>query len=205
MGASYNNEISVPAHRLSLEEKLFFLISGVITSVPLTLFVGSFTDSLCVVLPLTYATVCSVAIFTPFIEEFAKAYPLFYRHGETERSLFSLGFLVGLGFGFTEFLLYVIVLRGSLLLRLPGIFFHAASTSITAYGIATKRPWVFYLIAVTLHFANNVAAIFNPFWIVVGPVAITITYLCSWYLYRQTSERFVENNQPHEVPNAPSK
>jgi len=196
MGTSNDNEISFSAHRPSLKEKLFFLISGFITSVPLTLFVGNFTDSLCVVLPLTYATICSVAIFTPFVEEFAKAYPLFYRHGETERSLFSLGFLVGLGFGFTEFLLYVIVLRGSLLIRLPGIFFHAASTSITAYGIATRRAWVFYLIAVALHFANNAAAIFDPLWIVVGPVAITITYLCSWYLYRQTRERFIDDNQP---------
>jgi RsiW-degrading membrane proteinase PrsW (M82 family) len=183
-----SNDVSVPVHRPSLKEKLFFLISGVITSVPLTLFVSNFTDSLCVVLPLTYATICSVALFTPFVEEFAKAYPLFYRHGETVKSLFTLGFLVGLGFGLTEFLLYVIVLRGSVLIRLPGIFFHAASTSITAYGIATKRAWVFYLIAVALHFANNVAAIFDPFWIVVGPVAIAITYLCSWYLYRQTSE-----------------
>ena len=103
MGASHANEFSGSIHRPSLEEKLFFLSSGVITSVPLTLFVGTFTDSLCVVLPLTYATICSVAIFTPFIEEFAKAYPLFYRHGETERSLFSLGFLVGLGFGLKQF------------------------------------------------------------------------------------------------------
>lgn len=194
MGASQANEISDSIHRPSLEEKLFFLSSGVITSVPLTLFVGTFADSLCVVLPLTYATICSVAIFTPFIEEFAKAYPLFYRHGETEKSLFSLGFLVGLGFGITEFLLYVLVLNGSTFVRLPGILFHAASTSITAYGIATKRPWVFYLIAVTLHFANNIAAIFSPLWFVVGPVTIAITYFYSWYLYSRTSEKTIENN-----------
>jgi RsiW-degrading membrane proteinase PrsW (M82 family) len=188
-----SQDIPVPVHRLGLEEKLFFLISGVITSVPLTLFVETFTDSLCIVLPIGYATICSVALFTPFVEEFAKAFPLFYRHGETERSLFSLGFLVGLGFGITEFLLYVIVLHGSLLIRLPGIFFHAASTSITAYGIATRRTWVFYLIAVALHFTNNIAALSSSFWILVGPVAIAITYFFSWYLYRQTSERFIED------------
>ena len=194
MGASHANGYSGSGHRLSLEEKLFFLLSGVITSVPLTIFVGTFTDSLCIVLPLSYATICSVAIFTPFIEEFAKAYPLFYRHGETERSIFSLGFLVGLGFGITEFLLYVLVLRGSILLRLPGIFFHATSTSITAYGIATRRPWVFYLIAVGLHFANNIAALFDPFWIIVGPVAIVVTYSFAWYLYRKTSEKFIDDH-----------
>jgi RsiW-degrading membrane proteinase PrsW (M82 family) len=196
MGTFSENKIPVSVHRLSLEEKLFFFISGVITSVPLTLFVETFADSICIVLPMGYATICSVAIFAPFVEEFAKAFPLFYRHGETERSLFTLGFLVGLGFGFTEFLLYVVVLHGSLLIRLPGIFFHAASTSITAYGIAKRRAWVFYLVAVVLHFTNNVAAIFDPFWIVVGPAAIIITYFCSWYLYRQTSEKYIDDNQP---------
>ena len=129
-----------------------------------------------------------------FVEEFAKAYPLFYRHGETERSLFSLAFMVGLGFGVTEFLLYVLVLRGSIILRLPGIFFHACSTSITAYGIATKKPWIFYLIAVCLHFANNIAALFDPFWIAVGPIVIAVTYFYAWHLYRKTSEKFIDNH-----------
>ena len=115
MGTAHDNEVSVLGHRLSLDEKLFFLISGIITSVPLTLFVGTLTDSLCIILPLSYASICSVAIFTPFIEEFAKAYPLFYRHGETERSLFTLGFFVGLGFGLTEFILFVVVLGQPLL------------------------------------------------------------------------------------------
>jgi RsiW-degrading membrane proteinase PrsW (M82 family) len=195
MRTVHDKEFSISGHRVSMEEMLFFLISGIVTSVPLTLFAGTFTDSLCVVLPLGYATICSVAIFTPFIEEFAKAYPLFYRHCETERSLFSLGFLVGLGFGLTEFFVYVMVLSGSVLIRLPGVFFHAASTSITAYGIATRRTWVFYLLAVVLHFANNVAAIFDPIWVLVGPVAIALTCLCSWYLYRRTSERFIEDNR----------
>jgi hypothetical protein len=91
--------------------------------------------------------------------------------------------------------LYVMVFGGSVLIRLPGLFFHAASTSITAYGIATRKTWIFYLIAVALHFANNVAALFDPFWIIVGPAAIALTVLVSWYLYQRTSERFIENNQ----------
>lgn len=194
MATINRNQIKISPHRLTLDEKIFFLLSGVITSVPLTIFVGTFTDSLCIVLPMGYATICSVAIFTPFVEEFAKAYPLFYRHGETERSVFSLGFFVGLGFGFTEFLLYVVVLQGSLLVRLPGIFFHAASTSITAYGIGKKRAWIFYLLAVALHFTNNIAAIFDPFWILIGPLTISFTYWCSWYLYHKTSEKYIDEN-----------
>jgi hypothetical protein len=190
--ASEENKVSVFVHRPSLQEKLFFLLSGIITSVPLTLFVGTFTDSLCISLPIFYAQICSTVIFTPFVEEFAKAFPLFYRHGETTRSLFSLGFIVGLGFGFTEFLIYVFALGQSILIRLPGIFFHAASTSITAYGIGTHRTLPFYLIAVGLHFAINFAATFPSIWIIVGPTAIAITYYLSWYLYKRTSETFTE-------------
>ncbi|MEJ2240559.1 MAG: PrsW family glutamic-type intramembrane protease [Candidatus Bathyarchaeota archaeon] len=129
------NAVTVIVHRPDLQEKLFFLLSGIITSVPLTLFVGTFTDSLCISLPMFYSQICSVAFFTPFIEEFSKAFPLFYRHCETTRSLFTLGFVVGLGFGFTEFLLYVFALGQPIFVRLPAIFFHAATTSITAYGL----------------------------------------------------------------------
>ena len=192
MGTS--DAISVSVHRPDLQEKLFFLLSGIITSVPLTLFVGTFTDSLCVALPIFYAQVCSIALFAPFVEEFAKVFPLFYRHGETTKSIFSLGFIVGLGFGFTEFLLYVFVLDQPILVRLPAIFFHAASTSITAYGIGTRRPWLFYLIAVGLHFAVNFAALFSSLWILVGPAAIAVTYYLSWLLYNRTSETFPEKN-----------
>jgi RsiW-degrading membrane proteinase PrsW (M82 family) len=194
MESSEENRISVSVHRPDLKEKLFFLLSGIITSVPLTLFVGTFTDSLCISLPIFYAQLCSIAVFTPFVEEFAKAFPLFYRHGETTRSLFLLGFIVGLGFGFTEFFLYIFALGQSIFVRLPGIFFHAASTSITAYGIGTNRPWLFYLVAVGLHFAINFAALFSSIWIVVGPIAISVTYLLSWRLYKQTSETFVAQN-----------
>jgi len=189
-----DNKTIVPVHRPDLKEKIFFFISGILTSVPLTLFIGRFTDSLCVVwrVPIFYATLCSTAIFAPLIEEFAKAYPLFYRHGETERSVFTLGFLVGLGFGIPEFFIYVLALGVSIPLRLPGIFFHAASTSITAYGIATKRIAQFYLIAVVLHFSNNFSALFGPFWFIGGVAAVAVTYLLSWRLYRKTSERIVD-------------
>ena len=187
--SSDQHKISVPVHRPSLKEKLFFFLSGILTSVPLTLFVGTFTDSLCISLPLFYSQICSIAIFTPFVEEFAKAYPLFYRHGETTRSLFSLGFIVGLGFGFTEFILYVFALNQPILVRLPGIFFHAASTSITAYGIGNHKPLPFYLIAVGLHFVINFSTLFD-YGLIIGPAAIVFTYYLSWRLYKKTSETF---------------
>ncbi len=143
-------------------------------------------------LSILYATLISTAILGPLTEEFAKAYPLFYRHGETEKSIFTLGFLVGLGFGISEFFVYVLMLGAPILVRLPGIFFHAASTSITTYGIATNRPVRFYLIAVVLHFSNNFSALFGPFWYIGGAAAVVATCFLSWRLYRKTSERIVK-------------
>jgi RsiW-degrading membrane proteinase PrsW (M82 family) len=174
------------AHRPSRREYIFFLISGIIVSVPLTLFTGTFTNQLCFILPLFYAQICSVAIFTPFIEEFAKAYPLFYRHGESDRSLFILGFLTGLGFGISEFMLYVFQLGAPIFIRLPGLFFHAASTSITAYGITKNKPLPFYIIAVALHFLNNLSSFFGAFWYIGGTSAIIASYSLSWRLFRRT-------------------
>ena len=181
-------------HRPDLKEKIFFFISGIIISVPFTVFIQNFADFFCVRLPIFYSTLCSIAILAPLIEEFAKAYPLFYRHNETERSLFTLGFYVGLGFGFFEFILYVIYLGVPIYFRLPGIFFHAASTSIIAYGIATRRPFRFYLLAVVLHFANNFFAIFGLFWYIGGIGSIVITYFLSLHFYKRTTEKVIDND-----------
>lgn len=183
--------MTITPHKPDFRERLFFFISGIIISVPFTLFVGTLTRALCVLMTVFFASICATTLFTPLIEEFAKAYPLFYRHGETERSLFSLGFLVGLGFGISEFFLYVLVLDAPIPLQLPGLFFHAASTSITTYGIANKRSLQFYLIAVALHALNNFSAFFGLFWFIGGIVAVVISYFLSWLLYRKTSGEFV--------------
>jgi RsiW-degrading membrane proteinase PrsW (M82 family) len=188
METNRENAITILVHRPNLQEKLFFFLSGIVTSVPLTIFVANFTDIFCISLPMFFAQICSIVIFTPFVEEFAKAFPLFYRHGETTRSLFILGFIVGLGFGFSEFILYVFVLGQPVSIRLPAIFFHAATTSITAYGIGTNRPWFFYLVAVGLHFLINLSSLLSSFWIIFGPIAVSVTYLLSWYLYNRTTE-----------------
>ena len=191
-------EVVIPVHRPATKEKLFFFLSGIISSIPLTLFVSQFADALVSSLPPVYAVLFASVIFAPFMEEFAKAFPLLYRHGETSRSIFILGLLVGLGFVLVEFLLYVFVLGFPFVYRLPALLFHGASTSITAYGIATKRAPMFYLIAVALHFANNFSAfvqfavdpnaLFGPWSIGVYGVMFTTLYL-SWWLYTKTSEK----------------
>jgi len=201
MAALQDKHTVVPLHKPPLREKFFFFASGVISSIPLTLFVEQFTNSLVGSLQPSYAILVSAVILAPFIEEFAKAFPLFYRHGETIRSIFTLGFLVGLGFGIVEFFIYVVLLNVPVILRLPGIFFHAATTSITAYGIATKRPASFYFISVFLHFANNFTAFLRSSvdpstilgsWFILAYVATAATYYLSWYLYGKTSDRIAD-------------
>ncbi|WP_179294020.1 PrsW family glutamic-type intramembrane protease [Candidatus Methanoperedens nitratireducens] len=181
----------IPLHRPGSKEKLFFLSAGLIVSIPFTVFVNAFSSRLCFLLPVFYAEICATAIFAPFIEEFAKVYPLFYRHGETEKSIFTLGFLVGMGFGITEFMIYVFGAGAPVSVRFLGIFFHAASTSITAYGIAIKRTVPFYMVAVLLHLLYNFFTFLGPLWLIGGPVALITVFYLSWYLYGKTQEKLV--------------
>jgi RsiW-degrading membrane proteinase PrsW (M82 family) len=193
MPAIEHGKVTIPVHKPSLKERIFFFISGVIVSIPMAVFfesLASFFPSYYYSLPEPYASVLSIAILAPIIEEFGKAYPLFYRHGETKKSVMNLGFLVGLGFGITEFLEYVLIVRVSPILRLPGIFFHAANTSIVAYGIANKKSATFYLVAVALHFSYNIAALFDPFQFLIL-IIFLLTLLLFGYLYEKTPETFI--------------
>jgi len=191
-GMETEQKMVMSVHKPDIKEKIFFFISGLLVSVPFTLFFSSFTDSLCVALPLFFAEVCSAVIFAPFIEEFAKVFPLYYRHGETERSIMTLAILTGLGFGVTEFVLYVFTLGAPFISRIPGLIFHASSAGITAYGIAKKKPLRFYLVAVSLHLANNLFALFGASLLYLPAVAVLVaTYLLAWRLYQRTSETIV--------------
>lgn len=135
-------------------------------------------------------TLISSIIFAPLIEEFAKAYPLFYRHGETSRSIFNLGVMVGTGFGIVELITYVSI-GAAVISRLPGIFFHPISTSITAYGIAKNRPLLFYIVAVSLHFTYNLLVLTLPFGFSPAVFVTIITLLISWQLRKRTKEQIV--------------
>lgn len=180
------------SHKPSLGEMLFFLSSGVIASIPMALFFEPSTEFLRNFFPSFQAEVLAVAVLAPIIEEFAKAYPLFYRHGESQKSLFMLGLLVGLGFGITEFFAYVLLLGVSPIVRVPGVLFHAALTSIVAYGIATKRSAVFYLMAVFFHSSVNFLAILDlpglPY-----ALLLAAAFILSFLLYMKTSERMIDH------------
>ena len=140
----------ISIHKPSFKEYSFFFISGILVSIPFTLFFSQFY-------PL-FPSALAIIVLAPFIEELAKVFPLFYRHGETERSYVVLGVLIGLGFGISEFVLYVFFQGVPFFVRIPGVIFHASSAAITAYGIAKKNPWPYYLISVSLHVANNLFA-----------------------------------------------
>jgi len=186
-------EVVIKLHKPDASEMLFFFLCGVIISGPLTLFIYQYTDSLLIGLDPFIVALISRTFFAPFIEEFSKAYPLFYRHGETQRSIFDLAVLVGLGFGIVELLTYVSVLGVPIIYRLPGLFFHPASTSIIAYGIATKRPLPFYLFAVLLHFFNNYFALTltSPFPLLSSTFVVAVAVFTSWQLRTRTKEKIV--------------
>jgi len=190
MSDAESSRTLIPFHRPSLKEKLFFLSSGIVVSIPIAFFFEPTAGFLSNYFPGFASEVLAIAVFAPIIEEFAKAYPLFYRHGESQRSIMMLGFLVGLGFGITEFFEYVVILNVPILVRLPGIFFHGATATTIGYGIATRRPAAFYLISVLLHFSINFLAIYG----VSGPpyaIVLTVTYVLPIILYKRASEEMI--------------
>ncbi|MCL5949431.1 MAG: PrsW family intramembrane metalloprotease [Candidatus Bathyarchaeota archaeon] len=172
----------IPLHKPTLKELAFFFSSGILVSIPFALFFSQFYTF--------FPAALAVVIFAPFIEELAKVFPLFYRHGEAERSYVVLGILIGLGFGISEFVLYVFFLGAPPVTRVPGVVFHASSAATTAYGIAKKNPLPYYLLAVTLHIANNFFALAGDiFFGVFAELLVLITvYLLAWRFYHQASK-----------------
>ena len=159
-------------------------------SVPITLFISGFADPLLSGLG-SSAILVSTAFFAPFIEEFSKIFPLYYRHGETQRSIMRLALAVGLGFGLVEMVTYVTVLGAPIPPRLPGLLFHPATTAIAAYGVATRKSLIYYLLAVALHFANNFIALTVPLPISVSVIVAAAAVWIAWRLYQKTKEEFI--------------
>lgn len=172
----------IPLHKPSTRELIFFFSCGILVSFPFVLFFNS-------VYPF-FPIALVIIVLGPFIEELAKVFPLFYRHGETERSIVTLGVLIGLGFGISELVLDVFFYGQPLIARIPGVIFHASSAGITAYGIAKKNPLPYYLIAAILHITNNFLAVVNTG--ILGWIAVTIVlvvaYLLAGRFYRQASK-----------------
>jgi RsiW-degrading membrane proteinase PrsW (M82 family) len=173
----------IPIHKPSKKELVFFFATGIVVSIPFAAFFEAFFPSTAL------ASLLLIIVGAPFIEELAKVFPLFYRHGETERSIVTLGLFIGLGFGVAEFAEYVAFSQASPIARLPGIIFHASSATITAYGVAKNNPIPYYLIAVFLHLANNFLAVVNDlFSFFIELLVLITTYLLAyryWHMARK--------------------
>jgi RsiW-degrading membrane proteinase PrsW (M82 family) len=193
--AKYTREecLLIPFHKPDAKEKIFFFLSGTIMSIPLTLFAETISAYFLNARPAFFYTELVLAtIIAPLIEEFFKAYPLFYRHGETEKSILALGFYTGLGFGLIEFLLYTFVYDAPFVVRFFLIFFHAANTSILAYGIAKKKSVRFFFIAAMLHFLYNFSAYLGNSWFLVGLICVPLSVLTALFLRLKTTEKIIE-------------
>ncbi len=186
---SVRKECVIPIHRPKPVEMAFFFFCGVIMSVSITLVVASLLDPLVSVFDKFVAELIATAFFAPFIEEFSKIFPLYYRHGETQRSILNLAIMVGLGFAIVELLEYVLLFGVPVPYRIPGLFFHPSTTAIAAYGIATKRPFPFYLVAVSLHFGTNFLAIVNPFPISGSILVVGLAVFLAYTFYTKTKEK----------------
>ncbi len=162
-----------------LGERIFFFISGIIVGVPVAVFFESVTH--------LWFTILGIStIIAPLIEEFAKANSLFYHYEKSGQVLVRLGLLAGLGFGIAEFFVYIS--RGvPFLIRLPAIGFHAAGTSIVGYGVYRHKTIRYFLLAVLLHFLNNVFASLGWLWLIGGLSVTVLSYFLAWKFYRQAS------------------
>jgi RsiW-degrading membrane proteinase PrsW (M82 family) len=173
----------IPLHRPSKKELIFFFASGILVSIPFAYFFES-------LVPAGFSSTLLIVLLAPFIEELAKVFPLFYRHGETERSIVTLGLLIGLGFGVAEFAEYVFLGGASVIGSIPHIIFHASSATITAFGIAKKNPLPYYLFAVTFHMAINFLGLSGD--ILLGLfgqlLVLIIVYLFAWQYYHRASK-----------------
>ncbi len=173
----------IPLHKPSVKELIFFFASGFLVSIPFAVFYES-------LFPAGFSVALLIVVLAPFIEELAKVFPLFYRHGETERSLVTLGLLLGLGFGIAEFFEYIFITGAPIIASFSHIIFHASSATIVAYGIATKKPLPYYLIAVSLHIVNNFFALSGDIFLgLFAELLVLITvYLLAWRFYHQASK-----------------
>ena len=176
-------QCAIPLHKPSQKELIFFFASGILVSIPFAYFFES-------LIPAGFSSVLLIVLLAPFIEELAKVFPLFYRHGETEQSIVTLGLLIGLGFGVAEFAEYVFIGGAPVIGSIPHIIFHASSATITAFGIAKKNPLPYYLFAVMLHVAINFLGISGDILIgLFGQLLVLITvYLFALKYYRRASK-----------------
>jgi len=191
--------ITIPLDGPDLKEKMFFFASEILGSVSLTLFIDQFADSFLASLPDFYATFFFSSYYRAFSGRVFQSFSALlspWRNSQIRIHTRTSGWP---RVWHIRLFTYVLVLGAPILSRLSGIVFHSASTSITAYGIATKRTTPFYLIAVGLHGSNNFFATLMHFstlstgqvglWSIGAVFPLATALLFSNYLYGKVSEK----------------
>ena len=178
-------------HKPDTREYLYYFVQGLVISVALTFFFESIARRVVSDFFSTHmAGFLLIVILAPIIEEYFKVYPLFNRHAETARSLIKLGFFSGLGFGVSEFFVYVFFAGAPVIVRLPGLLFHAASTSIAASGFYKNEFPKFYAIAVLLHAVNNFFAELGDIWLIGGLATLLLAYIIAYKEYSSAEDEY---------------
>ncbi len=178
-------------HRPGVKEYLYYFVQGLIISVALTFFFENMARGLVTDFFSTQmAGFVLIVVLAPIIEEYFKVYPLFSRHAETARSQIRLGFFSGLGFGISEFFVYVFLVGAPVSVRLPGLLFHAASTSIAASGFSKHQFLQFYAIAVILHAVNNFFAELGDIWFFGGLATVLLAYILAYREYSTAEDEY---------------
>jgi len=184
---------TIPLHHPGTLEMSSFFVQGLIVSVAISVFLETLAKNyVAFAIPGDLGYIILVTAFAPVIEEFTKVFPLLNRHAETEKSIVKLGFLSGLGFGLAELLVYVFFFSAPIAVRLPEMFFHAANTSLVAYGVAKHKFLKYYGIAVFFHFASNALTFAGDIWFIGGIGIIALVYYLAYAAYNQSSDSFLE-------------
>jgi RsiW-degrading membrane proteinase PrsW (M82 family) len=182
----------IPIHRPNRLEVTTFFAQGLLMSIPMAIyFEGFFANHITQIAPFLPLPEVMAILLAPFIEEFAKVFPLFARHGETARTIVLLGFITGLGFGFAEFLIYVFQYGAPVGERILQIFDHASYTLISSYGLVSRRFIPFFLLAVAFHASFNLL-VEQGFLVVVAVASAGIAILLAWNLYNRAKDTLVD-------------
>ncbi len=180
-------------HRPSQLEITSFFVQGLIMSIPMAIYFEEyFNGHLAQIAPWLPVPEVMALLLAPFIEEFAKVFPLFERHGETAKTIVFLGFITGLGFGFAEFFIYVFQYGEPVGARILQIFDHASYALISSYGLVVRRFLPFFFLAVGFHASFNLLVEQGNFLVVAAVASAGVAILLAWSLFNRAQENLVD-------------
>lgn len=173
-------------HVPNLKERIYFFALGPLLAIPLSIFYQNFLDTyLTKFFSETLVFSVIVVIVAPLIEELLKAVPLLYRHIEVKKSIMNLAIYLGVGFGLSELILYVVNYNVPLRSRIPSLIFHPVSAIIIAYGINKGQTLKFFLVSLFFHSGSNYIKLVQPAWTLGWLILNIIAVILAVRLYNE--------------------